>query len=165
MSDREIVAFMDDRGWPGLPPDTEVVSLWATLHDADLIEVELSGDRRMMALVVESHHVNAHHGLAQQHRFRLVLDGVTESSARGRGWAEVAEALRSSAPGEIGDAEMAPLPDGVKLRFGVLLDDGRDYTELFATAKRIHAVGNSRDYTVDEFRRLGEEYWEAWEKR
>ena len=50
------------------------------------------------------------------------------------------------------------------LRFGVLLSDGNDYTELFATVARARIVGSDgREYAVDELVKLGKDYWDAWE--
>jgi hypothetical protein len=136
------------------------------MHDAALIGVELDADERRAAVIIESGHVNKHHALGEQYRFRLQLEGVIATSACGRDWADVAQAPATSDQNEIGDADLARVGPTVMLRFGVLLNDGTGYTELFATATRVEIAGSDgREYTVDEFVKLGEDYWDAWEKQ
>jgi hypothetical protein len=136
------------------------------MHDAALIGVELDADERRAAVIIESGHVNKHHAFAEHYRFRLQLEGVIATSARGRDWRDVAEAPAMSDQNEIGDADLARVGTIVMVRFGVLLNDGADYTELFATATRVEIAGSDgREYAVDEFVKLGEDYWDAWEKQ
>jgi hypothetical protein len=128
--------------WPGLPADAELVSLWAPLHDASLVEVKVHFESQAATLVVESSHLNRHHGFGEQYRFRIVLEGVSDLSARGRDCADTSGVLRERDHNEVTDADLTHIGAGVMLRFSALLKDGTDYTELFATAERAHVVGS-----------------------
>lgn len=161
-----VVAERQD--WPGLPPDADLVSLWPVMHDAVLIGVELQPDERRAAVIVESRHVNEHHALGAQYRFRLQLEGVVETSARGRAWRDVAAAApdQNDDENEVEGADLARVAATIMVRFGVLLNHGTDYTDLFATATRVEICGSDgREYTVDELVKMGEEYWDAWQAR
>src|SRR5260370_3619905 len=62
--------------WMNLPPGTAEVSLWAGLHDAQIVTIQSNLLERTVTLHLESDHLLEFHDLPLDMQFLLLLDGV-----------------------------------------------------------------------------------------
>src|SRR5258707_11170002 len=62
--------------WMNLPPGTAEVSLWAGLHDAQIVTIQSNLLERTVTLHLESDHLLEFHNLPLDMQFLLLLDGV-----------------------------------------------------------------------------------------
>jgi len=62
--------------WLNLPDKTEVVALWDSLHDAEIVSVRSNLLERTVHLACEIEHLRDFHKLAEDFHFILQLDGV-----------------------------------------------------------------------------------------
>ena len=62
--------------WMNLPPGTQEVSLWAALHDAQIVSITSNLLERSVTLHLESDHLLEFHQLPLDMQFLLRLDGV-----------------------------------------------------------------------------------------
>src|SRR5258707_15417529 len=83
--------------WMNLPPTAAEVSLWAGLHDAQVVTIQSNLLERAVTLHLESDHLLEFHNLPLDMQFLLRLDGVQSARVVHHGpW-----------PGTF------PLPDGI----------------------------------------------------
>lgn len=64
------------RDWMNLPPGVEEVSLWAALHDAQIVSIRSDPLERTMTFHLECDHLLEFHKLPPDLQFHLRLDGV-----------------------------------------------------------------------------------------
>jgi hypothetical protein len=69
----ELPAIVD---WMNLPPGAQEVSLWAGLHDAQIVSIQSNLLDRTITLHLESDHLLEFHNLPLDMQFLLRLDGV-----------------------------------------------------------------------------------------
>src|SRR5437660_12370316 len=62
--------------WMNLPPSAAEVSLWAGLHDAQIVTIQPNLLERTVTLHLESDHLLEFHNLPLAMQFLLRLDGV-----------------------------------------------------------------------------------------
>src|SRR5260370_22842818 len=62
--------------WMNLPPGTAEVSLWAGLHDAQIVTIQSNLLERTVTLHLESDHLLEFHDLPLDMQFLLLLDSV-----------------------------------------------------------------------------------------
>lgn len=62
--------------WLNLPSTTSAVSLWDSLHDAEVVAIHSDLLDRTIALSLEIEHLTAFHKLADGYKFLLRLEGV-----------------------------------------------------------------------------------------
>ncbi|HKV63710.1 MAG TPA: hypothetical protein VJO16_17515 [Candidatus Acidoferrum sp.] len=62
--------------WMNLPPNAQETSLWAGLHDAQIVSIQSNLLDRTITLHLESDHLLEFHNLALDMQFLLRLDGV-----------------------------------------------------------------------------------------
>src|SRR3989442_2137888 len=62
--------------WMNLPPGAAEVSLWAGLHDAQIVTIQSNLLERTVTLHLESDHLLEFHNLPLDMQFLLRLDGV-----------------------------------------------------------------------------------------
>src|SRR5712692_5486031 len=62
--------------WMNLPPAAAQVSLWAGLHDAQIVTIQSNLLERTVSLHLESDHLLEFHNLPLDMQFLLRLDGV-----------------------------------------------------------------------------------------
>src|SRR6266571_1985168 len=62
--------------WTNLPPGAAEVSLWAGLHDAQIVTIQSNLLERTVTLHLESDHLLEFHNLPLDMQFLLRLDGV-----------------------------------------------------------------------------------------
>lgn len=62
--------------WMNLPPGAQEVSLWAGLHDAQIVSIQSNLLERTITLHLESDHLLEFHNLPLDMQFLLRLDGV-----------------------------------------------------------------------------------------
>jgi len=67
--------------WLNLPPAANAVSLWDSLHDAQVASIRSSLLERTMALSCEIEHLREFHKLDEEFRFVLNLEGVQSARA------------------------------------------------------------------------------------
>ena len=62
--------------WTNLPPNVQEISLWAGLHDAQIVSIQSNLLDRTITLHLESDHLLEFHNLPLDMQFLLRLDGV-----------------------------------------------------------------------------------------
>jgi len=62
--------------WTNLPPGAQETSLWAGLHDAQIVSIQSNLLDRTITLNLESDHLLEFHNLPLDMQFLLRLDGV-----------------------------------------------------------------------------------------
>jgi hypothetical protein len=73
--------------WMNLPPTAQEVSLWAGLHDAQIVSIESDLLERTLTLHLESDHLLEFHNLPLDMQFLLRLDGVQSARVfHSAGW-------------------------------------------------------------------------------
>jgi hypothetical protein len=72
MSDNQSAIY----DWMNLPPGTQEASLWAALHDAQIVSITSNLLERSVTLHLESDHLLEFHQLSLDMQFLLRLDGV-----------------------------------------------------------------------------------------
>src|SRR5713101_5784077 len=188
--------------WMNLPPGTQDVSLWAALHDAQIVSITSNLLERSVTLHLESDHLLEFHQLPLDMQFLLRLDGVQsvrvvhyavwpghfsvpagaarEEEARliadyqskwreeSLSWSELESAVTTECKQviDISDATLATSPDNsVALRISGLLNY-TTYRELFLRADRLTlARGDGQDLGIAGLLKMGEAYWDAFERR
>jgi hypothetical protein len=188
--------------WMNLPHGVQEVSLWAGLHDAQIVSIQSNLLERTITLHLESDHLLEFHKLPLDMQFLLRLQGVQsarvlhyavwpgefsvpagaprEDEARliaeyQSKWREESlswSALESAVTVEckqvidIADATLATSTDNsVALRISGLLNY-TEYRELFLRAERLTlSRGDGQDLGIAGLLKMGEEYWDAFERR
>jgi hypothetical protein len=73
--------------WLHLPPGVQAVSLWAGLHDAQIVSIQSNLLDRSLTLHLESDHLLEFHNLPLDMQFLLRLDGVQSARVvHSAGW-------------------------------------------------------------------------------
>src|SRR5438445_2502818 len=73
--------------WMNLPPGAAEVSLWAGLHDAQIVTIQSNLLERTVTLHLESDHLLEFHNLPLDMQFLLRLDGVQSARVvHSAGW-------------------------------------------------------------------------------
>jgi hypothetical protein len=73
--------------WMNLPPGAQEMSLWAGLHDAQIVSIQSNLLERSMTLHLESDHLLEFHNLPLDMQFLLRLDGVQSARVvHSAGW-------------------------------------------------------------------------------
>jgi uncharacterized protein YbdZ (MbtH family) len=62
--------------WLNLPPMASAVSLWHSLHDAEIVSIRSNLLGRSMALSLEIEHLSEFHQLGEEFQFIIQLEGV-----------------------------------------------------------------------------------------
>src|SRR5216684_7816414 len=62
--------------WMNLPPGAQEISLWAGLHEAQIVSIQSDLLERTITLHLESDHLLEFHNLPLDMQFLLRLDGV-----------------------------------------------------------------------------------------
>jgi hypothetical protein len=188
--------------WMNLPPAVQAVSLWAGLHDAQIVSIQSNLLERTLTLHLESDHLLEFHNLPLDMQFLLRLEGVQSTrvvhSAGWPGefavpagvtgeerdrliaeygskcreeslsWSELERALTTECKQviDIADATMATSADNcVALRISGLLNY-TEYRELFLRAERLTlSRGDGQELGIAGLLKMGEEYWDAFERR
>jgi hypothetical protein len=188
--------------WIHLPQGAEEVSLWAGLHDTQIVSIQSDLLKRTLTLHLESDHLLEFHNLPLDMQFLLRLEGVQsarvvhyaiwpgefsvptgvshEEQARlvaeyqskwreeSLSWSELESAVTTECKQviDIADATMATAADNsVALRISGLLNYS-EYCELFLRAERLTlAKGDGQELGIAGLLKLGEAYWEAFERR
>jgi hypothetical protein len=188
--------------WMNLPAGAKETSLWAGLHDAQVVTIQSNLLDRTITLHLESDHLLEFHNLPLEMQFLLRLDGVqsarvvqhagwpgefsvpvgispeeqsrliTEYQSKCReeslDWTELETALSTECKQvlDIADANLATAPGKcVALRINGLLNY-TEYRELFLRAERLTLTrGDGQDLGIAGLLKMGEAYWDAFEKR
>src|SRR5216683_7326070 len=188
--------------WTNLPPTAAQVSLWAGLHDAQIVTIQSNLLERTVTLHLESDHLLEFHNLPLDMQFLLRLDGVQsarvlhysvwpgefsvpagvarEEEARliagyqskwreeSLSWSALETALSMECKQvlDIADATLATSTDNsVALRIGGFLNY-TEYRELFLRAERLTLTrGDGQGLGIAGLLKMGEEYWDAFERR
>jgi hypothetical protein len=73
--------------WMNLPHDVQAVSLWAGLHDAQIVSIQSDLLERTLTLHLESDHLLEFHNLPLDMQFLLRLEGVQSTRVvHSAGW-------------------------------------------------------------------------------
>jgi hypothetical protein len=188
--------------WMNLPPGARETSLWAGLHDAQIVSIQSNLLERSLTLHLESDHLLEFHNLPLDMQFLLRLDGVQsarvvhsagwpgefsvpagvspeeqsrliaeyQSKCREESlsWADLESALTTECKQviDIDDATLATATNNsVALRIEGLLNY-TEWRELFLRAERLTLTrGDGQDLGIAGLLKMGEAYWEAFEKR
>ena len=188
--------------WMNLPPGAVEISLWAGLHDAQMVTIQSNLLERTVTLHLESDHLLEFHNLPLDMQFLLRLDGVQsarvvhystwpgefsapagisreeesrliaeyQSKCREESlsWTELERALTTKCQQllDIADATLVTATDNsVALRISGLLNY-TEYRELFLRAERLTLTrGDGRDLGIAGLLKMGEAYWDAFERR
>jgi hypothetical protein len=188
--------------WMNLPQGAAEVSLWAGLHDAQIVSIQSNLLERTVTLHLESDHLLEFHKLPLDMQFLLRLDGVqsarvvrysiwpgeflvpagvsreeesrliAEYQSKWReeslSWSELESAVTTECKQviDITDATMAASADNsVALRISGLLNYAA-YHELFLRAERLTlSRGDGQDLGIAGLLKMGEAYWDAFERR
>ncbi len=188
--------------WMNLPHGAAEVSLWAGLHDAQIVSIKSNLLERTLTLHLESDHLLEFHNLPLDMQFLLRLEGVQsarvvhsavwpgkfsvpagaarEEEARliaeyqskwreeSLSWSELESAVTTECKQviDIADATLATSPDNsVALRISGLLNYTA-YRELFLRAQRLTLTrGDGQDLGIAGLVKMGEAYWDAFERR
>jgi len=188
--------------WMNLPPGAQEISLWAGLHDAQIVSIQSDLFERTLTLHLESDHLLEFHNLALDMQFLLRLEGVQstrvvhvagwpgefsvpagvspeeqsrliadyQSKCREESlsWTDLENALTTECKQvfDIAEATLATSSNNfVALRINGLLNY-TEFRELFLRAERLTLTrGDGQDLGVVGLLKLGEAYWDAFEKR
>jgi hypothetical protein len=188
--------------WMNLPHGTQEISLWAGLHDAQIVSIQSNLLQHAVTLHLESDHLLEFHKLPLDMQFLLRLDGVQsarvvhyavwpgefsvpagiarEEEARliaeyqskwreeSLSWSELESAVTTECQQviDIADATLATSADNsVALRISGLLNYA-SYRELFLRAERLTLTrGDGQDLGIARLLKMGEAYWDAFERR
>jgi hypothetical protein len=188
--------------WMNLPRGARETSLWAGLHDAQIVSIQSNLLERSLTLHLESDHLLEFHNLPLDMQFLLRLDGVQsarvvhsagwpgefsvpagvspeeqsrliaeyQSKCREESlsWADLESALTTECKQviDIDDATLATATNNsVALRIEGLLNY-TEWRELFLRAERLTLTrGDGQDLGIAGLLKMGEAYWEAFEKR
>jgi hypothetical protein len=188
--------------WLNLPSAASAVSLWDSLHDAQVVSIHSNLLERTLDLSCEMEHLNEFHKLDERFQFIFQLGGVqsarvlrytiwpggcsipyglsveeqrkivAEYQAKWReesaSWNEFES--RIAREGEqifgISDATLAIAPKGsLALKLCGHLNYAT-YHEVFLRSEALKISGSDgRGFELEEFKRLGEAYWEAYSDR
>ena len=188
--------------WMNLPPGGQETSLWAGLHDAQIVSIQSNLLDRTVTLHLESDHLLEFHNLPLDMQFLLRLEGVQsarvvhyagwpgefavpadvspeeqsrliaeyQSKCREESlsWTDLESALTIECKQviDIADAMLATATDNsVALRINGLLNY-TEFRELFLRAERLTLTrGDGQDLGIAGLLKLGESYWDAFERR
>jgi hypothetical protein len=188
--------------WTNLPHGAEEISLWAGLHDAQIVSIQSNLLERTLTLHLESDHLLEFHNLPPDMQFHLRLDGVQsarvvhyaiwpgefsvpvglsheeevrliaeyQSKCREESlsWSELESAITTECKQmiDIADATLAKAGDNsMALRISGLLNY-TEFRELFLRAERLTlSKGDGQDLGIAGLLKMGEAYWEAFERR
>jgi hypothetical protein len=188
--------------WMNLPPGAQETSLWAGLHDAQIVSIQSNLLDRTITLHLESDHLLEFHNLPLDMQFLLRLEGVQsarvvhyagwpgefavpagvspeeqsrliaeyQSKCREESlsWTDLESALTIECKQviDIADAMLATATDNsVALRINGLLNY-TEFRELFLRAERLTLTrGDGQDLAIAGLLKLGESYWDAFERR
>ncbi|HEV3482069.1 MAG TPA: hypothetical protein VGR97_07045 [Candidatus Acidoferrales bacterium] len=188
--------------WLSLPATASAVSLWDSLHDAQVVSIRSNLLERVMDLSCEIEHLNKFHKLEEGFQFVLHLDCVqsarvlryaiwpggcsipnglsideqrkivAEYQAKWReesaSWNEFESRItrEDEQVFDISDAALAMSPRG---EFALKLCGHLNYATYHQVYLRFEALkisgSDGKQFELQEFQRLGEEYWEAFSNR
>jgi hypothetical protein len=189
--------------WMNLPPSAEQVSLWAALHDAQIVSITSNLLERSVTLHLESDHLLEFHHLPLDMQFLLRLDGVQSARVlhysvwpgefsvpagvsreeeslliagyqskwreESLSWSDLESAVTTECQQviDISDATLATSRDNssVALRISGLLNYAA-HRELFLRSERLTLTrGDGQDLGISGLLKMGEAYWDAFERR
>jgi hypothetical protein len=171
--------------WMNLPAGIQETSLWAGLHDAQIVTIEsnllnLPLDMQFLLRLdgVQSARV-VHYagwpgefsvtaGVSPEEQSRLITEYQSKCREESLDWTELEAALTNECKQvlDIADANLATAPgNSVALRINGLLNY-TEYRELFLRAERLTLTrGDGQDLGIAGLLKMGEAYWDAFEQR
>jgi hypothetical protein len=155
-----------------IPPGTQEVSLWAALH----VDGIRAGDRfrdgesaRILLYSAWPGESSVPAGVSREEESRLIAGYQSKWREESLSWSELESAITTECQQviDISDATLAASPDNssIALRISGLLNYTA-YRELFLRAERLTLTrGDGHDLGISGLRKMGEAYWDVFERR